>query len=66
VLRLDYLLVCHSQLNLPDFQRKDFTDLMMIGQGSFGKVYRGRKNGYDFVIKELADKIQARKKYGCS
>ncbi len=43
-----------KQLNLPDFQKKEFTDITMIGQGSFGKVFKGRKDGHDFVIKQLA------------
>ena len=45
-----------TKLELPDFQKRDFADLKLIGQGSFGKVFQGQRNGSDFVIKELTDK----------
>lgn len=44
-----------TKLELPDFQKSDFTDLKLIGQGSFGKVFHGQKNGSNFVIKELTE-----------
>ena len=44
-----------KDLNLPDFTKKDFTDVLLIGQGSFGKVFKGIQNGKTYVIKELSE-----------
>jgi len=40
---------------LPSFQKRDFSDVVLIGEGSFGKVYKGNKNGATFVLKQLVD-----------
>ena len=42
-------------LQLPDFNKADFNNSSLIGQGSFGKVFRAEKNGKSYVIKELTD-----------
>ncbi|CAG2194696.1 unnamed protein product [Mytilus edulis] len=42
-----------TSLGLPTFSKKDYTDLVMIGNGSYGKVFQGPKDGKSFVIKEL-------------
>jgi len=48
--------VMQPQLSdLPDFRKSDFTQLVLIGQGTYGKIYRGFRNGSQFVIKEMAD-----------
>jgi hypothetical protein len=44
-----------ADLKLPDFQKADFSDLHMIGQGSFGKVLCVMQNNTKYVIKELSD-----------
>lgn len=42
-------------LGLPSFQQKEFTLISLIGQGSFGNVYRCVKNDITYVIKQLVD-----------
>ena len=42
-------------LNVPQFDRKELTHVTLIGQGSFGKVFRARQNGADCVMKQLID-----------
>ena len=42
-----------KEINLPNFNRKDFSDITLIGQGSFGKVFRAIKNSKKYVIKQL-------------
>jgi len=50
-----YILVRHrtnlTSWNYRNFKKSDFADLRLIGQGSFGKVFNGHKEGSDFVIK---------------
>lgn len=43
-----------DNLGLPSFTKQDFTDLTLIGKGSYGKVLKGNRDGNVFVIKELA------------
>jgi hypothetical protein len=45
----------YATLQLPDFRKSDLTDITLIGQGSFGKVYRATRNDSVFVMKELTD-----------
>ena len=44
-----------TDIGLPNFERDEFTDLVLIGEGSFGKVYRGVREGSLFVIKQLSN-----------
>lgn len=41
-------------LGLPGFNKSDYKDLSLIGNGTFGKVYKGTRNCETFVIKELS------------
>ena len=42
-------------IGLPDIATNDFREMTMIGQGSFGKVYRVTLNGVERVYKVLSD-----------
>lgn len=45
----------YDKLQLPEFRKNDFRDLILIGQGAFGNVYRASKDESVFVIKELTN-----------
>ena len=40
---------------LTTFQYNNVTGLSMIGQGSFGKIYRGKYDSNEVVLKVLED-----------
>ena len=40
-------------IGVPSFKKTDFTNVEMIGKGSYGKVSRVKKNGEHFVMKEM-------------
>ena len=42
-------------IGLPDIAVKDLGEMAMIGQGSFGKVYRVTLNGVERVYKVLSE-----------
>ncbi len=44
-----------SQLNLPDFRKSDLSNVTLIGQGAFGKVFKCVKDGETYVLKENVD-----------
>ena len=48
-------LVMSSKQSLVTFQYDDVSDMSMIGQGSFGKIYRGIYNAEEVVVKVLED-----------
>jgi hypothetical protein len=54
------------KLSLPNFSKSDFTDVKLIGQGSFGKVSCGVKDGTTFVIKELCDSMASSAEKMCT
>lgn len=43
-----------EDIGLPSFSKKDFSDITIIGRGSYGKVYKAIKKKKQFVIKELS------------
>ena len=44
-----------SQLNLPSFNKSDLSNLTLIGQGAFGKVFKCVKDGETYVMKQNVD-----------
>jgi hypothetical protein len=52
---VNHELPASGRLNLPDFNKSDFQNIILIGQGSFGKVFRAVRNRSPFVIKEMTD-----------
>jgi serine/threonine protein kinase len=44
-----------SQLNLPSFNKSDLSNLTLIGQGAFGKVFKCIKDGETYVMKQNVD-----------
>ncbi|XP_063447978.1 probable serine/threonine-protein kinase DDB_G0284251 [Mytilus trossulus] len=47
-----------EDIGLPSFSKKDFSDITIIGRGSYGKVYKAIKKKKEFVIKEFFEKIE--------
>ncbi|CAC5406532.1 CHEK2 [Mytilus coruscus] len=43
-----------EDIGLPSFSKKDFSDITIIGKGSYGKVYKAVKKKKEFVIQELS------------
>lgn len=47
---------CHG---MPCFRFKEFTRVSLIGSGGYGKIYCGRYNKKEVVVKILADAEQS-------